>query len=112
MNQKEKEQLVRLHDLMSSVPFPTGMGMKTASMEGFVNYASDCREFNPWLSRIMTAILMKDTFRRMKGDPYFDPAEAEAADDPNDLLDAAESWVKRRKRDSWSKSSLRVEDCR
>lgn len=87
MNQKDRNRLARVVEILSRVPFPhSGDGRSTASIEGMATFQRDMRTVLPDLREAIMHIARDDA----------DWTE------PDYLLDELESFVAKRAAEDWS----------
>ena len=103
MKIKERDMLLDLHTVLTKVPFPhDGMGMKTASMAGFVNYSEDMHALVPMVQQFLMGIVTVDNLNR-----HPDLVETEEYEegwdyhDPALTLKAIQGWIEVRVSQNW-----------
>ncbi len=93
MNQKDRERIRRLVDLLDGVPFANmGSGGRTAALYGLVGFDRDMRAFRPFFRKVLQGILMENIEGLEEGWDYHDPDR---------ILDTLETWVEQRKAEGW-----------
>jgi len=101
MNTNERDILLRLNNILTRVPFPNdGMGAKTASIDGYIEYQEDMRALVPMMQKVIMGAVWIDTIRR---EPEIKEELFEGLDYDNPLLvlDAIEQWIMLRNSQKW-----------
>ena len=101
MKIKERNLLLSLHTALAKVPFPhDGMGMKTASMEGFTAYSEDMHALVPMVQQFLMGLVTVDNLNRYPdmADEY---KEGEDYHKPALTLKAIQRWIKVRDSQNW-----------
>lgn len=101
MNIKERDYLLDLQKILSKVPFPhDGMGEKTLSIPGFIEYVEDQRALVPMIQQLLNGMIIKDNIRRYP-DIGGDYEEGWDYHDPSLTLKAIEKWFELRIKQKW-----------
>jgi len=101
MNTNERDILLRLNNILTRVPFPNdGMGAKTASIDGYVEYQEDMRALVPMIQKVIMGAVWLDNIRR---EPEIKEELFEGLDydNPSLVLDAIEQWMALRNSQKW-----------
>jgi len=97
MNKQDRERLWRFNNLLGAVPLPhDGTGAKSASIDGFVGYATDMKAISGSLQQTLQGIAAWGIDGLDVGYDY---------EDPDLLMDALEDWLKKRQAEGWESAS-------
>lgn len=95
MSKREREQLLKLYELMGKIPFPhMGGGTQSATVIGYVGYAKDMREVYGYFQQTILAIILGKEW------DGFTHANADT------LLCALERWIDTRATQQWEAVSM------
>lgn len=93
MNQKDRERITRLYSIIENIPFPAS-GSKSTTISGIAGYTQDMREMTPAIIRVLSGMCYESL-----NNPEF--VVDEDYKDPDRMLLAMETWIKRRNQDQW-----------
>jgi hypothetical protein len=98
MNRKDRDRLMRLKNLIANVPFAktSGGGGSTATVAGLMGFDADMRAVQPFYARVIDGMVYAGLEGFEEGFDY---------DDPDELLDVMEQWVKQRGEDGWENAN-------
>lgn len=89
MNKKDRDQILRVYDLLQAIPFPDMGGSKTATVKGYVDFAIDMREARGFFNSALLALLVGEHWDGIAPGKF------------DDMVKAGEVWVARRKVEGW-----------
>jgi len=93
MNKIDRKRLLRLMELIDTVPFANiGSGGATASGLGLMGFDQDMRAIRPYLRKVLEGMLLEGIGDMEEGWDY---------DSPDKLLDVLEEWVRQRTAERW-----------
>ena len=101
MKIKERDLMMDLGAILTKVPFPhDGMGSKTSSVEGHLDYSEDMHALIPMIQQLLMGMTTVDNLRRFPelADEY---QEGWDYHDPALTLKAIQEWLKMRVSQKW-----------
>lgn len=91
MNNKDKERLERLGEIMKAVPYSKS-GTATQTGVGAIQFEQDMRAVRPWMIKVIQGMLWEGLEGFEEGWDY---------ENPDLLLTALEEWVRMREAEGW-----------
>ena len=105
MKISERDNLLELQKILSKMPFPSdGMGAKTASMLGHIQYAEDMHALVPMVQQALMGMVTLDNIRRYP-EIASDYEEGWDYHDPSLTLQAIDKWIELRVSQKWENAN-------
>lgn len=95
MNNNDRNRLIKLQNILESVPF-SASGMATTTGYGAIMFEQDMRALRPYIRKAIEGMVLQGSICLEEGEDY---------ENPDKMLCAIEAWIEKRKKEGWENAS-------